>query len=68
MGVSGESDHWVRHTHEVLGKSSGFALSPSRVWNRAMRGYVLTGNESYVESYRADVVKGPTVSRPRLRI
>ena len=49
---SGESDRWVRHTHEVLENlqdlsSAGIGMEAS------YRGFVLTGQESYVESYRA---------------
>jgi len=55
MGVSGESDRWVRHTHEVLENLQDL-LSATESMESSYRGYVLTGNESYVESYRADVV------------
>src|SRR5208282_3705211 len=52
MVESGESDRWVRHTHEVLEslqalRSAGIGMEAS------YRGFVLTGQESYVESYRA---------------
>jgi PAS domain S-box-containing protein len=55
MGVSGESDRWVRHTHEVLENLQDL-LSATESMESSYRGYVLTGDESYVESYRADVV------------
>jgi PAS domain S-box-containing protein len=52
MVESGESDRWVRHTHEVLEnlqalRSAGIGMEAS------YRGFVLTGQESYGESYRA---------------
>ena len=55
MVVSIESDLWVRHTHEVLENLQGL-LSAMESVESSYRGFVLTGNESFVEDYRAGVV------------
>jgi PAS domain S-box-containing protein len=53
--VSSASDHWVRHTDEVLEnlQSLRFAMDS---YESSYSGFVLTGRDSYVESYRASVV------------
>jgi len=53
--VSSESDRWVRHTHEVLEKLQDL-LSAMQSIDSSHRGFVLTGKESYLESYRASIV------------
>ena len=50
--ASSESDRWVRHTHEVLENLHQLAFTMEAV-EAGCRGFVLTGNESYFESYRA---------------
>jgi PAS domain S-box-containing protein len=52
--VSGESDQWVRHTHEVLEQLHDLQSAIESV-ESSYRGFVLTGNESYVETYRASI-------------
>jgi PAS domain S-box-containing protein len=52
MVVSGESDRWVRHTHEVLESLQDLHFALESV-ESSVRGYVLTGKESYLETYRA---------------
>jgi len=51
-----ESDLWVRHTHEVL-ERLGNLLSAMQSIESGARGYVLTGKESYLDSYRASIVR-----------
>ncbi len=50
--VSNESDHWVRHTHEVLENLQDLSLAMQSLESN-YRGFALTGNESYIESYHA---------------
>jgi PAS domain S-box-containing protein len=50
--VSSESDRWVRHTHEVLENLQELQLAMETVAS-SIRGYVLTGEESYLDAYRA---------------
>ena len=54
MVVSGESDQWVRHTHMVLDNIQDM-LTAMRGVDSSYRGFVLTGDESLVETYRADL-------------
>ena len=54
MVVSSESDRWVRHTHEVLESLQDLLLAMQSV-ESSYRGFVLTGKESYLESYHAGV-------------
>jgi signal transduction histidine kinase len=54
MAVSSESDRWVRHTHEVL-ESLQDLLSSMQDLESSSRGFVLTGKESYLETYRASI-------------
>ncbi len=46
-----ETAHWVAHTHEVLTSVEGLVAALADAQN-AVRGYVITGNESHLESYR----------------
>jgi PAS domain S-box-containing protein len=55
MEVSTESDRWVRHTHEVLANLQQMLLAMSSI-ESSSRGFVLIGDESYLESYRASIV------------
>jgi PAS domain S-box-containing protein len=52
MVVSSESDRWVRHTHEVL-ESLKDLLSSMQGLESSARGFLLTDEESYFESFRA---------------
>src|SRR5580700_7441822 len=54
MAVSSESDRWVRHTHEVL-ESLQDLLSSMQGLESSARGFVLTGKESYLETYRNNI-------------
>jgi PAS domain S-box-containing protein len=53
--VSSESVRLVRHTHEVLENLQDFLITMDGV-ESSYRGFALTGKESYVESYRADIL------------
>jgi CHASE3 domain sensor protein len=46
-----ENDHMVTHTHQVL-ETMAHALSLMKDAETGQRGYVLTGDESYLEPYR----------------
>jgi PAS domain S-box-containing protein len=52
--VAGESDRWVRHTQEVL-ENIADLLSTMQNLESSARGFILTGKESYLETYRACV-------------
>lgn len=54
IAVSAESDQWVRHTHEVL-ENLADLLSSMQSLESSARGFILTGRESYLESYRANI-------------
>jgi diguanylate cyclase (GGDEF)-like protein/PAS domain S-box-containing protein len=56
ISLSNESDRWVRHTHEVIETLQGL-LSTVRSLESNNRGFALTGNESYLGSYRANVIR-----------
>ena len=55
MVASGESDRWVRHTHEVLETLQNL-LSEMRRIESSYRGFALTGKESDLETYRAGIL------------
>src|ERR1700720_473733 len=54
--VSSESDRWVRHTHEVLDNLQDLLFTVGSL-ESSYRGFILTGKESYLESYRASVLR-----------
>jgi methyl-accepting chemotaxis protein len=49
-----ESDRWVRHTHEVLDSLQDLLFATESI-KSSYRGFALTGNESYLETYRAGI-------------
>jgi PAS domain S-box-containing protein len=51
-----ESNRWSRHTHEVLESIHDLSLDWASISSDS-RGFVLTGENSYFESYRAEAVK-----------
>ncbi len=55
MVMSAESDLWVRHTHDVLEQLQDL-LSSMQGAESSYRGFILTGEESYIASYRAAIV------------
>jgi len=55
--VSSESDLWVRHTQEVLDQLQDLRVAMETV-ETSVRGYVVTGNDSYLVAYRASRLGG----------
>jgi PAS domain S-box-containing protein len=55
MVVSSESDRWVRHTHEVLENLQDLRLAMENI-ESSYGEFVLTGQEFYLESYRASIL------------
>ena len=53
--ASGESERWLRHTHEVVATLQDLMLAMGAVESRA-RGFVSTGDDSYVGSSRAAIM------------
>jgi PAS domain S-box-containing protein len=53
--LSTESDRWVRHTHEVLESLENLVADMERI-ESSDRGFALTGEVVYLESYRASVL------------
>jgi PAS domain S-box-containing protein len=73
LAVSEGSERWVRHTHEVLENLHELAFAMQRV-EASCRGFLLTGDESYLETCRASrlavarieiIVRDLTVDNPR---
>jgi PAS domain S-box-containing protein len=56
MAVSRESDQWVRHSHEVIENLQDLLLAMEGL-ESSDRGFVLTGKESYLEPYRASILR-----------
>jgi PAS domain S-box-containing protein len=54
MIVSGESERWVRHTHDVLENLQELLFAAESI-ESSYRGFVLSGRESFVQSYRASI-------------
>ena len=52
IAVSSESERWVRHSHEVLENIQQLLLTIMSI-ESSYRGFVLTGDETYLEPYRA---------------
>ncbi len=52
--MSEESERWVRHTHEVLESLNSLVSSINSV-ESSYRGFVLTGQGSYLETYHSSV-------------
>ena len=49
---SSQSDLWVQHTHQVVENLQDVQFAMERI-ESSSRGFVLTGHESYLETYRA---------------
>jgi PAS domain S-box-containing protein len=56
IAVSTESDRWVRHTHEVLEHLQS-SLSAMQDVESSDRGFVITGNEQFLKSYGASIIR-----------
>ena len=54
--VAGESDQWVGHTHDVLEDIQDLRLAMESSDSNS-RAFLLTGNEAYLVSYRANLVQ-----------
>jgi CHASE3 domain sensor protein len=54
--VSRESAGWVSHTHKVLESVQDLVFAVEGIESNS-RGFALTGKESYLESYRAGLLK-----------
>jgi len=54
MVASTESNRWVRHTHEVLEKLQNLLATMQSI-ESSYRGFALTGEKSYLDSYRASI-------------
>jgi CHASE3 domain sensor protein len=74
--VSDESDSQVRHTHEVIENIQDLTLAMGSV-RSGSRGFARTGQESYLATYRADIlraaqdeaiIRGLTVDDPAQQI
>src|SRR5580658_3713198 len=71
--LSSESDRWLGHSHEVLANLHYLDFAMETV-ESSTRGFVLTGNESYLETYRAsrliaaqeeEIVRSLTADNPK---
>jgi diguanylate cyclase (GGDEF)-like protein/PAS domain S-box-containing protein len=51
--VSHQSEEWVRHTHAVL-ENLQYLLNAMQGAESSARGFIMTGKESYLDSYRAN--------------
>lgn len=49
--ASSDGEKWVRHTHEVMDNLQELQISMEAL-ELANRGYILTGDENYLSSYR----------------
>ena len=56
MVVSSESARWVGHSHQVLESIQNLVFGVESIESNS-RGYALTGKESYLQSYRAGLLK-----------
>src|SRR5271170_3303827 len=54
--VSSESDRWVRHTHEVLENLQDLRSAVGSA-ESSSRAFLLTGEESSLQSYRAGILR-----------
>ena len=55
MSLSGDSEAWVQHTPVVLANLQEL-LSAMEAAESSYRGFVLTGEQSYINSYHASIV------------
>jgi PAS domain S-box-containing protein len=62
MVESSESNRWARHTDEVLASLQQLLIATTRV-ESSSRGFALSGEESYLETYRASVLNAQQQQR-----
>jgi CHASE3 domain sensor protein len=55
MVASTESNQWVRHSHEILERLQ-YLVAAMQGIESSYRGFILTGEEPYLESYRASIL------------
>jgi PAS domain S-box-containing protein len=76
MVASTESNRWVLHTHEILEELQNSLVAVQSL-ESSYRGFALTGEESYLQSYRASIlsaergeaaVRNLTVDNPKQQI
>jgi len=60
MVVSQRSDQWVRHTHEVLENLQNL-LTGMETAESSARGFILTGKDVYLDSYRASIASSEQI-------
>ena len=60
MAVSQRSDQWVRHTHEVLENLQNL-LTGMETAESSARGFILTGKDVYLDSYRASIASSEQI-------
>ena len=74
--VSSESDQWVKHTYQVLANLNNLLASAQSI-QASYRGFTLTGDESFLQSYRVSIdsaaqaekaLRGLTVDNSRQQI
>ena len=56
IASSEKSDRWVRHSYDVVASLQDWMFAMRGIESNS-RGFALTGNEAYVESYRADMAR-----------
>ena len=56
MVVSSDGEQWVSHSHQLLESIQDLVFAVGGIGSTS-RGYALTGNESDLESYRAELLK-----------
>src|SRR3954453_15132333 len=54
-----ETEHWVGHTHQVRAEIADL-LSQLKDAETGQRGYIITGEESYLDSYKSGVTGSKT--------
>src|ERR1700737_5553523 len=60
--VSNQSQMWVRHTDQVLEELQGL-LSASQNIESSSRGFALTGDKSYFESFKGNTLREARAER-----
>ena len=61
--TSRESNSWVQHTHEVLENIENLRTAMVGVQSSA-RAFALTGNSSFIASFRADIRRASNARKP----
>jgi len=62
MVESSESNRWARHTDEVLASLQQLSFATTKV-ESSSRGFALSGQESYLETYRSSVLNAQQQER-----